>query len=308
MSIDLVESILTTPDLLASETDGQISNEVFAPQSRQTRKKLAGVEVVDTAGLHEIGRWKGYRSYHPPGNVDPWVHEALKLYSKETSNEIRGFTRRGESTLGMYKSLRKYEGTISQFTDFSQTQRSAMVKAIAKARKAFSVPYKKQPYRPHQVGQHMKVDTSAGFSFPGKKKSEVMPEIYQEARYLAHRIKYSGDRFNPRRVRFAPCMAGNRGHLSPDDDIKTRLVWVYPAEMLVIEGLFAPIIYNSLVELGPDCPLMLGKSSQRLYSDWLGNYKEGEKLHGLDFSAFDTHVPPWLIHVAFEILKNALDF
>jgi len=95
--------------------------------------------------------------------------------------------------------------------------------------------------------------------------------------------------------------------MSPVDDVSTRLVWVYPAEMLVIEGLFAPIIYQSLVEC-PDVPLLLGDSCQRLYSEWLGNSKDGEYLHGLDFSCFDTTVPPWLIHVAFDILKGCLDF
>jgi len=308
MNSDDVTSLINDNDLLGTGVEDLLSESVYTRASRSTARKLRHTEVVDTPGLSEIGRWKGYRSYHPPGNTDPWVREALKLYDNETLSDIRGFTRRGEGTPGMYKSLRKYEGTISRFTDFSDTQRTAMVSAISKARKAFRVPYKKQPYRPHQVGQHIKTDTSAGFSFPGKLKRDVMPEIYQEARYLAHRIKYSGEQFNPKRVRFPPCMAGSRGHLSPEDDAKTRLVWVYPAEMLVIEGLFAPIIYQSLTELDSDCPLMVGKGSQRLYSEWLANYIDGEKLHGLDFSAFDTKVPPWLIHVAFDILKDTIDF
>jgi hypothetical protein len=308
MTSENVISLINDNDLLGLDTSGPLTEGTFTRPSRATARKLRDVDVVDTQGLEEIGRWKGYRSYHPPGNTDPWVRQALKLYSRETYEDIRGFTRRGEGLPGVYKSLDKYKGTISRFTDFSDVQRPAMVSAISKARKAFSVPHKKQPYRPHQVGQHIKTNTSAGFTFPGKLKRDVMPEIYQEARYLAHRIKYSGERFNPTRVRFAPCLAGSRGHLSPEDEIKTRLVWVYPAEMLVIEGLFAPIIYSSLVDLGPDCPLMVGKGSHRLYAEWLSNYKDGEKLHGLDFSAFDTHVPPWLIHVAFDILKDCIDF
>jgi hypothetical protein len=293
---------------ILGEADPSIDLAEFGLPSKQTRKRQRDADFVLTEGLSEIGRVKGYNAYSPPGIVDVWVSKALKQFSRDKYEQAKGFTRRGEGSVGMYRSLRKYEGDISKFTDFTREQRSAMVAAIGDARKAFSVPNKRQPFRIHQVGQHLKTNTSAGYTFQGRKKSDVMPEIYEEARWLAHRIKREGQSsFDPRRVRFAPCMAGARGHMSTTEVAKTRLVWVYPAEMLCIEGLFAPIIYEDLATL-PDGPLMLGRGSQRLYTEWLCNYKEGEKLHGLDFSGFDTHVPAWLIHVAFDILKRCLDW
>nr|QKO02081.1 RNA-dependent RNA polymerase [Macrophomina phaseolina partitivirus 2] len=310
MDNQLLENVVVTETDLAQRgfEDGLLDPTLFSAPSRETRRKQSRAEFISTEGLSEVARWAGYQQYQPPGNVDPWVSEAMKQYDRSKYDDLKGYTRRGEALPGMYKSLKKYEGTVARFTDFSERQRQAMVRAIGKARSAFRTPEKMQPYRPHQVGQHIKTDTSAGFTFPGLRKKDCMEEIYQEARWLAHRIKSGGRRrFDPRRVRFAPCLAGSRGHLSPRDDVKTRLVWVYPAEMLVVEGLFAPIIYNGLATL-PNGPLMLGKSSQRLFSEWLANYKEGEILHGLDFSAFDTHVPPWLIHVAFDILKQNIDF
>jgi len=95
--------------------------------------------------------------------------------------------------------------------------------------------------------------------------------------------------------------------MSPRDDPKTRLVWIYPAEMLVVEGLWAPVMYKGFEHL-PDSPLLYGKSSQRLYTEWLVRLKDGEKLYGLDFSAFDAKVPAWMIHVAFDILHQNVEW
>jgi len=259
-------------------------------------------------GLEEIARYGGYQSYNPSGNTDPWVRSSLKIFDKESYDRIYGFTRRPEGLEGMYKSLFRYDRDVSRFTKLNPTQRQSMISAIGETRAAFKLPYKNSPLDWHQVGEHMKTDTSAGLSFPGKLKSDVMAQIYTEARWLGHRMKEGGkDRFDPRMVRFPPCAAGQRGHMSPADDPKTRLVWVYPAEMLVVEGLWAPVMYRSLMEL-PGGPLLIGKGSQRLYTEWLVNYREGEILHGLDFSAFDTSVPPWMIHTAFDILHQNVDW
>jgi hypothetical protein len=259
-------------------------------------------------GLEEIARYGGYQSYHPSGNTDSWVRSSLKIFDKETYDRIYGFTRRGEGPTGEYKALFRYSQEISHFTELSRDQRAAMVSSIAETRSAFKLPYKNSPLDWHQVGEHMKTDTSAGLSFPGLKKKDCMEQIYTEARWLGHRMKEGGKgRFDPTKVRFPPCAAGSRGHMSPRDDPKTRLVWIYPAEMLVVEGLWAPVMYRSIMDL-PNGPLLIGKSSQRLYGEWMRNYKDGEKLHGLDFKAFDTKVPPWLIHTAFDILHQNVEW
>jgi len=58
----------------------------------------------------------------------------------------------------------------------------------------------------------------------------------------------------------------------------------------------------------PNSPMLNGKSAQRLYTEWCCNMREGETLYGLDFSAFDTKIPAWLIYAAFGILKQNVDF
>jgi len=136
----------------------------------------------------------------------------------------------------------------------------------------------------------------------------VMEQIYHEARWLGHRLKQDGKaQFDPRKMRFPPCLAGQRGGMSDRENPKTRLVWVYPAEMLCVEGQYAPVMYRKFMEQ-PDTPMLTGASSQRLYTEWLVGRREGEILYGLDFKSFDTKVPSWLIRVAFDILRQNIEW
>lgn len=183
-----------------------------------------------------------------------------------------------------------------------------MTNAIHKAKKAFKLPWKSEPLDWHEVGPFMRRDTAAGVTFMGSKKGDVMEEIYHEARWLGHRMKQSSKRsFDPTRMRFPPCLAGQRGAMSEASDPKSRLVWIYPAEMLVVEGFYAPVMYHRYMK-DPHSPMLNGKSSQRLYTEWTSNLREGETLYGIDFSGFDTKVPAWLIRVAFDILRQNVDW
>jgi hypothetical protein len=277
--------------------------------SRQTKRRhnLAG-EFYLSDGLREIARYGGYQTYRPPLHMDSWVKPALQEFDPDLYRSVYGQTRRGKGTEGMYEALFKFSGPVKRHNDLSRFQRDKMKIAIAKARVAFKLPVKHQPLDWHEVGQHLRNDTSAGITFPGKRKGEVLPEIYAQTRWLAHRMKQEGKgRFDPRRVKFPPCMAGSRGGLSPKHEAKTRLVWIYPAEMIVIEGQYAPVLYDQYMKL-PNGPLLLGKSAQRLYTEWLVGMREGEKLHGLDFKSFDTSVPPWMIHTAFDILHDNIEW
>lgn len=300
--VTIVDANVELPSFLES-TNGTVGI-VYRPE----RIRRVYKTIPSTAGLEYLAQWRGYGSYHPEGTVDPWVDSTLRIFDPELRDRIQGFTRRGAGVPGAFSSLEKYSGHLSRFTDFTKTQRTAMIKAIGKARTAFKAPYKYQPLELKAVGQHMKTDTSAGFSFPRKLKKDVMADIYNKARSLKYTFGRNGKGlFNPSKARVAPCLAGTRGHISPEDKVKTRLVWVYPAEMLAIEGMFAPVLYDMIANM-PDGPLLLGKGSHRLYSDWLSGWIDGENLHGLDFSAFDTQVPPWLIYTAFEILARNIDF
>jgi len=258
----------------------------------------------ESPGLSEVARYGGYSVYGGQSNTDAWVRTTLKNFSRERYDQVYGYTRRPEGSQGMYRSLLEFSEGKSEFHTLTPRQRGAMISAIKEARVAFKLPHKSEPLDWHEVGPHMRRDTAAGVTWMGKKKGEVMTEIYHEARWLGHRMKQNGrGRFNPAKMRFPPCVAGQRGAMSEADAPKTRLVFVYPSEMLAVEGFYAPVMYRKFMDQ-PDGPMLNGKSAQRLYTEWCVGLREGEKLYGLDFSKFDTKVPAWLIRVAFDILRQ----
>lgn len=294
---------------LAVEESPSLDDSRLSPS---LRKKGASYGVIperfSSPGLSEIARYGGYGVYSGYSNTDAWIRTTLKEHDRNIYDNIYGYTRKPEGPQGMYKSLLKFSEGQNDFRSLSRVQRTAMQNAISRARKAFKLPYKREPLDWHEVGPHLRRDTSAGVSFMGSKKGDVMEEIYHEARWLGHRMKQDGrGRFNPKKMRFPPCLAGQRGGMSDASDPKTRLVWVYPAEMLCVEGFYAPRMYHDYMK-DPLSPMLNGKSSQRLYTEWCVGLREGETLYGLDFSGFDTKVPSWMIRVAFDILRQNVEW
>lgn len=297
--LDVIEAV---PDL-AVETDS------LEPSLRTRGQSF---EIIPsrfkTENLHEVARYGGYGVYGGQSNTDPWVRTTLKTFDRNIYDEIYGYTRKPEGTPGMYRSLLKFSDAKTPFRGLSRVQRRSMQVAINLARKRFALPEKIQPLDWHEVGQHFRRDTAAGVSFMGQKKGDVMEEIYHKARYLGHRMKQGGKRrFDPTCMRFPPCVAGQRGGMSEATNPKTRLVWVYPAEVLLVEGQYAPVMYRKYMEWDRS-PMLNGKSAQRLYTEWTCGLREGERLYGIDFSSFDTTVPAWLIRVAFSILRSNIEW
>lgn len=296
------------PDLLGEALSTVELQAMVDPSAKRRRLHQDVGPFLSQPGLKEIARYGGYATYRAVRNTDPWIRTSLKLFDPDLYGNIYGYTRRPSGPTGMYESLFKFGTEAPRFTDLSVTQRQMMKRAITEARGVFRTPQKLEPLEWSEVGQHFRRDTSAGVSFPGKKKGDVMESIYAEGRWLGHRMKQGGKgRFDPRMVRMPPCLATQRGHLSPADTPKTRLAWIYPAEMLMVEGLYAPAMYKQFQNM-PDSPLLLGRSSHRLYSEWVSKRMPCERLYGLDFSSFDTKVPAWLIRQAFNILHDNVDW
>lgn len=94
-----------------------------------------------------------------------------------------------------------------------------------------------------------------------------------------------------------PCLAGVRTQRGN----KTRLVWMYPLEMTMLEAKFARPLIEVFKEIRTPMPYALRRHEvgARLYFSLQGRNKVA-----LDFSKFDSSVPTKLIKVAFRILRT----
>lgn len=121
------------------------------------------------------------------------------------------------------------------------------------------------------------------------------------ARNMVHRLKNNYKIYQP------PLKLGFRGHLSEEDAPKVRPIWVQPFETILIESMFTSNVYESLKHQANGSFHFGTKALERL-SELLTRDYEGRTTVTLDWSAFDSRCPKWLIEEAFDVLSHVIDF
>nr|APG78218.1 RdRp [Hubei partiti-like virus 48] len=172
--------------------------------------------------------------------------------------------------------------------------------ALAQTRADFKVP-KVLPFHINDSIKHFQhPDRSPGLPYTKqgfKRKDEVDPNIIKQ---YVHNLKYGI--YNKCTT---PCNAVAKSMVGKSP--KFRLIWVYPAHMTFAEGMFAMPLIRAYQQLRGSYAIWVRfakgdlrflKSLRHPDNTWLG----------LDWSAFDSRVPAWLIRDAFAILRDNLDF
>ena len=145
-------------------------------------------------------------------------------------------------------------------------------------------------------------DTSAGYSFRGKSKHEVLDLIVEKAYGMTCDIR-DGKKLPP-----TPCTLGTRGSLHLKEERKGRLIFVYPSEITVLEQMFVHPIYEMLKK-EKDSPLYFGPNTiARLSRDSQRNFPNGSHSITVDFRTFDINVIIAMIYAAFDIIYEMIDF
>ncbi|BBC77402.1 putative RNA-dependent RNA polymerase [Pythium nunn virus 1] len=234
-------------------------------------------------------------------NTDPFVRKSMKLWSRETYEAQRGFTKRATLSNSLY-TLQKYASPQRLKSQISHEFESCIESAIAYARHVFIPQDKLLRYSLAHGTDNMNLDSAAGFSYPGMKKAEVVEEAYDVAAYLQHMTQRGKSVYIP------PCKVALRGHLSSQEEQKSRPVWVYPVEVTILESKWAIPFYEHLernvetVHFGANA---MPKLSQLLMGG-LADHSEAAEIT-LDWSNFDSSIPNWLINQAFDIIWESFD-
>jgi len=237
-------------------------------------------------------------------NTDPFVRKAMKLYDKEVYDSCDGFTKKTSLSKGL-ESLMNFGDPERSVTALNSDDkmRRCYEEAVNEARTRF-MPQDKllKRHSLETATDYMEKDTAAGFSFPGKKKAEVIEELFDISSYILHQVRHGYYVYE------TPCKLAFRGHLSPADDPKTRPIWVYPAEINILESMWGQPYYDWLesqdvVMNGPGTMPRLRKEQD----EWIGDADEGQVDVTYDWSNFDSRVPNWLIDIAFDIIGDSFD-
>ena len=169
----------------------------------------------------------------------------------------------------------------------------AVQSGIDLAWKVFSRPKDKEKVKPLDVSLEMinmittNLTASAGLTDYTMKKGDSMVKALNRANRIIEGTTAP-----------KPCLAFSR----TQKNRKTRLVWGYPYEMTIIEGIFARFLYDQFKV--SDTPLAFGKTSLILGCRIKTASRRKKYTYSVDMSSYDSSLANNLIEVAFNILKT----
>jgi len=234
-------------------------------------------------------------------NTDPFVRKTFRSWNSDIYESVRGHTKRADISAGL-QNFAKFSRHDYKLNSMPNKYREAYQKALKLAQHTFKSHEPLHRTSVPDVCDTMNLDSSAGFSFPGKKKSECVEQAYDTASYIAHFIS------SKKHVYIPPSKLALRGHLSETENLKTRAVWVYPFEISILEGKWALPYYSHLEQNVPE--VHFGEGSMQNLAKHLmsgiANHDNAVEVT-LDWSGFDTSVPNFLIDDAFDIIFSSFD-
>lgn len=162
--------------------------------------------------------------------------------------------------------------------------------------------------------KHIPRSTSPGFPWitlcPGVKKGEILDQHFGE---IANYWKRVGAGLPV--VPLPDCAAFARSHISSPDVNKVRPVWAYPLTAICQESRFAIPLINLLKEQKIMRNSAYGMEMMKGGMTWLNSQamkaqmiSPGCKFVMLDFKAFDSSLPAWLLRDVLKVFEKKFDF
>jgi len=147
------------------------------------------------------------------------------------------------------------------------------------------------------------LSTSAGINFPGQKKGDVLDEAYHKVQDMIESWKRG------EKVEQIPYKLALRGHLSPMDENKTRVVWVAPIELTILENMFFRGFYHQIFAgAHHQRRFMTGRDTIVRLNDYLAERQESSFIN-TDISGWDSIRARFVLKDIFmKVLRPNMDF
>jgi hypothetical protein len=145
------------------------------------------------------------------------------------------------------------------------------------------------------------------FQWGYTKKAEVFEMAKQRSRYICHRIKEEEP------VHLPPTMIFARGSIVEKGELKLRGVWGKPLDLLIAEAsIYLPWIEQmqarKIIPNGYKYT-MFHRGYRMLWDELTAAAPPGQSTYiMLDFSKYDTSLPPWFLRDARKIIDDQIDF
>jgi hypothetical protein len=246
-----------------------------------------------------------YGLYVNPEPDDAWNVAALKLFDEPLYNRTMEYTKTGATVYEAETIVREVCSKDRTFIpQFDKDEKNDWERVKRQAILDFSCDgFKVQPLTLEQALEGMTLDTSAGFGYPGKKKFEVIDDIFAETEELVRLVKM-GRTPVPK-----PTLIGTRGHLHLKTSKKRRITYNAPSAYLLMGRMFSTPVTTKQKENQGKSPMFFGKNLIPRLKDLLEiDNGPGSVTLQSDLEHFDRDLLIWLMNEAFDVYEELIDF
>lgn len=189
----------------------------------------------------------------------------------------------------LWEALDRYAPEFDTFVDKKDPH---YINGLNMAYKIYAKPENRSFIKPLQTAEQL-LEATKGEKFAGlpsmkKKRDDFIYALDREQQVLKG-IKVP-----------APCLAGKRTQRNN----KTRLVWMYPFEMTLMEARFARPLIDTFLDRRTTMAFGMKKFTVGAIVDSISHHQPGKTPVAIDYSKYDSSVPSFLIRQAFRILKT----
>jgi len=254
--------------------------------------------------IDTVGKFDGFPTMGIPtfGNDIVWS-VAKNTFSSEIIEGLKNYHRCTPSLSTLYESVCEYNKKPAPNGKDKST-----AAAFEMARKAFKLRSKcKLLHLDDMTPDILPSSTSPCLPYTRmglKTKSQAWPYAMHDAKRY---FKCISEEIS---CKLPPTMVFAKGKVCFRWENKTRAVWGKSMSLLLMEAVFAKGLWNGYIDQETPAGYRFHNfrgSFRKLHSELFD--RMGFKTYlGLDFSKYDTSLPPWLINMAFSILEENIDF
>lgn len=247
-----------------------------------------------------------HRIVKDPWLVDGFVRETLEeLMGTDSVDEFGRYTRSFYTLEGHYFNLWKYDINITKRPDDP-----VIAQAIKATSDAFRLKTKARAISWWDLKSFIP-KSSAGWNYIGKQgdpgnHSKAITRAVSSLLWWLETINGQTDR----PCRYRPDLAWSRTQMGTFEGHKIRHVWGEAFENVILEGITASPLIKAYQQIG--YPMPIGINMYKRLPSIIPRTLADETTQyfgvGLDIKSFDTAVQPWLIRVAFDILRENIEF
>jgi len=227
------------------------------------------------------------------------IAEALEQFDSQLYQEMGNFTKKGANAYELKEiAMSMRDDKLDVDVELPNDVKWALMMAVDSVRTRIGV-HKVEPWSFERAVENLNLDTGAGFSFPNKKKGDVLDDIKKGAKDIITSAKIG------KQSPCLPTLLGTRGHLRDVRSKSRRMINVVPAEQVLVDSMFAGPIYEDSKKL--DGLMYLGKGTLRKLRDDSMKGFAGYEVK-TDLVKLDRKLQVPLMDVAFGIVHDKIDF